>query len=231
LKNVDIFYWNNIPTGWYDSGMGRKTTQTPERGDARTRLLEAARDLVRTQGFAATSVDQLCRAAGVTKGAFFHHFASKEALGVAAAAYWTETTSALFAGAAYHDHPDPLDRVMGYVDFRRQIIAGDIAEFTCLVGTMTQEVYHAHPALRDACAASIFGHAATLEPDIAAAMKARGLTDFSATSLAAHTQAVLQGAFILAKAANDPALATDSIDHLTRYLKLLFSNSPDGRTT
>jgi TetR/AcrR family transcriptional regulator, transcriptional repressor for nem operon len=41
-------------------------------------------------------------AAGVTKGAFFHHFESKEALGVAAAAYWAETTSALFATAPYH---------------------------------------------------------------------------------------------------------------------------------
>jgi TetR/AcrR family transcriptional repressor of nem operon len=211
--------------------MGRKTIQTPERGDARTRLLEAARDLVREQGFAATSVEQLCRAAGVTKGAFFHHFASKEALGMAAAEYWAETTSAFFAGAAYHDHPDPLDRVMGYLDFRRQIVAGDIAEFSCLVGTMTQEVYHAHPALRDACAASIFGHAATLEPDIAAAMQARGVTGFSAASLATHSQAVLQGAFILAKAGDDPALATDRIDHLTRYLKLLFTSHPEEGTT
>ena len=53
------------------------------RGEARARLIEAARSLVRRKGFAATSVDDLCVAAGVTKGAFFHHFASKEALGVA----------------------------------------------------------------------------------------------------------------------------------------------------
>ena len=65
--------------------MSRPTKQSPERGSARTRLLEAARDIVRTKGFAATTVDDLCRAADVTKGAFFHHFASKDALGVAAA--------------------------------------------------------------------------------------------------------------------------------------------------
>lgn len=212
--------------------MSRPTKHDPERGDARTRLLEAARDIVRTQGFAATSVDQLCRAAGVTKGAFFHHFASKEALGVAAAEYWAETAGTLFSTAPYHDHADPLDRVLGYVDFRREIIAGDIGEFTCLVGTMTQEAYASHPAIREACAAAIFDHAATLEPDIAAAMKARGMVgEWTPTSLAAHTQAVLQGAFILAKAADDPAVAIDSVDHLKRYLTLLFQTPSKGRTT
>ena len=65
--------------------MPRPTKHSPERGNARIRLLEAARDVIRAKGFAATSVDDLCRAADVTKGAFFHHFGSKDALGVAAA--------------------------------------------------------------------------------------------------------------------------------------------------
>jgi TetR/AcrR family transcriptional repressor of nem operon len=204
--------------------MPRPTKQDPDRGDARTRLLEAARDVIRAKGFAATSVDDLCRAAGVTKGAFFHHFPTKEALGVAAAEYWTETTSALFAQAPYHLPADPLDRVLAYLDFRRQIIAGDPAAFTCLAGTMTQEVYDSAPAIRDACAASIFGHAATLQADIAAAMAARGIAgDWTAESLARHTQAVLQGAFILAKAAGDADVARESVDHLRRYVELLFA--------
>ncbi|MDP5306833.1 TetR/AcrR family transcriptional regulator [Paracoccus spongiarum] len=209
--------------------MENASTPTSTRGAGRDRLLSAARDLVRRQGFAATSVDQLCREAGVTKGAFFHHFASKADLGVAAAEDWAQATGAMFAAAPYHDHDDPLDRLLAYVDFRRQIIAGEIEEFTCLVGTLTQEVYHQHPRIRAACAASIFGHAATLEADIAAVMARRGLTGFSATSLAAHTQAVLQGAFILAKAADDPGLATDSVDHLKRYLVLLLQD-PERRT-
>jgi TetR/AcrR family transcriptional repressor of nem operon len=203
--------------------MSRPTKNHPERGNARTRLLEAARDVIRAQGFAATTVDDLCKSAGVTKGAFFHHFENKEALGVAAAAYWAETTSALFANAPYHDHNDPFDRLIGYVEFRKEIIEGELAEFTFLVGTMTQEVYASHPAIRDACAASIFGHAATLELDIEAAMMARRIkADWTPASLAAHTQAVLQGAFILAKATGDRAIARDSVDHLKRYIELLF---------
>lgn len=203
--------------------MPRPTKKDPERGNARTRLLEAARDVVRRQGYAATTVDELCAEAGVTKGAFFHHFKSKEDLGVAAAAFWTETTSAFFESAPYHAPEDPLDRVLAYVDFRKSIIDGDLAEWTCLVGTMTQEVYQVSPAIRDACADSILGHAETLEPDIQAAIDLYGRNpDWTAQSLARHTQAVLQGAFILAKAANAPAAALESVDHLRRYIELLF---------
>lgn len=204
--------------------MPRPTKQQPERGNARTRLLEAARDVIRQQGFAATSVDDLCVEAGVTKGAFFHHFKSKEELGIAAANYWADTTSAFFESAPYHQPKDPLDRVLAYVDFRKSIIEGDLAEWTCLVGTMTQEVYGSSPAIRDACAASMLGHAATLEPDIEAAMAAHKIeVGWTAASLARHTQAVLQGAFILAKATGDRGVALESADHLKRYIKLLFN--------
>ena len=58
--------------------------------DARTKLLDAAIDVIRAQGYCATTVDDLCRAAGVTKGAFFHHFTSKDAMAVAAAQHWTQ---------------------------------------------------------------------------------------------------------------------------------------------
>ena len=195
----------------------------PRPGSARAKLLEAARDIVRAKGFNATSVEELCAAAGVTTGAFVHHFASKEALGVAAAQYWSATTSELFAVAPYHAHADPLDRVLAYIDFRGQLLAGEIEEFTCLAGTMVQEAFISSDAIRAACDASISGHAATLEADIEAALVQHKVSGTTAASLALHTQTVLQGAFILAKAKGSADIAHDSVAHLKRYFEMLFA--------
>jgi TetR/AcrR family transcriptional regulator, transcriptional repressor for nem operon len=203
--------------------MDHAITRAVPKAGARRKLLDAALSRIREKGYAATSVDELCTQAGVTKGAFFHHFESKEALAVAAANHWSENTAALFATAPYQRHSDPLDRVLGYLDFRKKILKGDVAEFTCFVGTMVQEIYNTNPEIRDACEASISGHAADVESDIAEAMKRRRLrVPWTAESLALHTQAVLQGAFILAKAKGGAAIAAASIDHLHRYIELLF---------
>ena len=47
---------------------------------ARDTILEAAYGLFVTRGFKAVTVDELCSSARVTKGAFYHHWESKEAL-------------------------------------------------------------------------------------------------------------------------------------------------------
>lgn len=191
---------------------------------SRELLLEAATELIRTKGFTSTTVDDLCAKAGVSKGTFFHNFSSKEELGVAAANRWSEMTSEFFRSAPYHQKKDPLERLLGYIRFRKEILRGKLPEFTCLVGTMVQEVYSSHPEIKDACFDSIYQHAETLEADIAEAKKLyTSKAEWTPKSLALHTQAVIQGAFILAKASGDAKLAAESIDHLDNYIHLLFN--------
>ena len=192
------------------------------RGEARQRLLDAAIGQIRARGYAATSVDELCTAAGVTKGAFFHHFRTKEDLGIAAAARFIEWLDGIFARSGWRDHADPLDRVLAYIDVRIRLLRGDVPHFTCLIGTMVQEVHATHPALRAACEAGIRDHLAPLQEEIAAAMAARGVTGFTPGSLAQHVMAVIQGAFVLAKAEGGPEAAAESLRHLRRYVAMLF---------
>ena len=190
---------------------------------ARAALLNVARDMIRERGFSATSIDDLCRAAGVTKGAFFHHFASKEALGIAVAEWWSVTTAPLFAGAPHHALPDPADRVLAYLAMRRWMVGADVAKFSCLAGMLASEVYRLHPAVRAAAWDAIRDNAATLEGDMAAALAASDASGgVTAQSLALHVQTVLQGSFVMAKASEDPALAIDAMDHLIRYCAQLF---------
>jgi TetR/AcrR family transcriptional repressor of nem operon len=191
--------------------------------DARTRLLDAAMHAIRAQGYSATSVDDICREAGLSKGAFFHHFESKEDLAVAAAGHFSDMAVRLFGGAPYRELADPLDRLLGYIDFRSAILDGPIPEFTCLLGTMVQEAYDTHPAIRRACETYIGANVADIAKDVEAA-KVRYAPDarWSAESLAAYTQAVLQGAFILAKAKGGPEIARECVAHLRRYIEQLF---------
>lgn len=196
----------------------------PSEPDSRTKLLEATFKIVRSKGYSATRVEDICAEAELTKGSFFHHFKSKDDLALRALEHWQARTSAFFAGAAHHAPADPVQRLLAYVDFRASILDGALWEFTCFPGTIVQEAYATHPELRAACERSICGHAKTLEADIAEAMRQHGCTgDWTAASLALHIQSVIQGSFILAKATGTSAVAVRSLHHLRRYLELLFA--------
>ena len=192
--------------------------------ESKLRLLNAALKVVRAKGYAATTVDDICQAAGVTKGSFFHHFRSKDDLALDAAAYWGEMTEALFAAAPYHHSKDPLERLLGYVDLRGEILQGDLPDYTCLLGTLVQETYATHPDIRVACDRGMSTHIAIITRDVEAAKKLYAPdAPWSAESVGYFIQSVLQGAFILAKAKQGPEVVRDSLAHLRRYLGLILN--------
>jgi TetR/AcrR family transcriptional repressor of nem operon len=190
---------------------------------ARHKLLDAAIDAIRAKGYAATTVDDICREAGVTKGSFFHHFRSKDELAIAAAHQFGAFAEALFAQAPFRAEPDPLDRLLGYVALRASMLEGELSRYTCFFGVLVQETYDTHPAIRAACAQGLEAHVAVLAQDVALA-KQRYAPDaeWSAESVARYMQAVLQGSFIFAKAMQSPAIARENLAHLERHLVALF---------
>lgn len=193
--------------------------------DAKDRILDAAVAIILAKGYEAMRIDELCQRTGLTKGAVFHYFRNKEEIGVAAAGHFAAKAEAMFERAAYHDAGEARERLLGYIEHRKAMMRGDLQDFTCLFGMMAQETYVTHPQVSEACGAHIRNHARTLTPDIAAAQtKSSGTMPGDAEGLALFMQAVVQGAFVLSKATGDPAVAVQCLDHLKRYVTLLFQS-------
>ena len=115
---------------------------------------------------------------------------------------------------------------MGYVDFRAEILRGDLPDYTCLLGTRVQETYATHPEIRAACEKGLSSHVAILTRDIEAAKQLYAPeATWSAASVGYFIQSVLQGAFIFAKAKQGPEVVRESLAHLRRCLMSLFNGA------
>ena len=188
--------------------------------------------VLRAKGYAATTVDDVCAEAGVTKGSFFHHFKGKQEMVLAAVAHWDAGTGALFAQAPYQQLADPRDRVLAYLDFRRALLRGHAPDYSCLLGTLVQETFDTHPLIRDACHQGITAHAQRLAADIAAAKALYApAAPWDPLGLALFTQATLQGAFVLAKAQGGAAVVADCITHLRLHVAHLLGADQAATTS
>jgi AcrR family transcriptional regulator len=98
-------------------GAGVRTARATERGAAtRQHLLAVATEEFLTHGYAGTSLSDLIRGAGITKGAFYHHFPSKEALAVEVVrTRQAEWATRVVQASAGHDHAIDELRTMAQV--------------------------------------------------------------------------------------------------------------------
>src|SRR5262245_56780732 len=83
----------------------------------RQKLLDAAQELMLAKGYTATSVDEICETAGLTKGSFFHYFEGKEHLARLVAQRFYASWEEMSRAAPFRRQKDPLRRVFGSVDF------------------------------------------------------------------------------------------------------------------
>ncbi|MBK7643095.1 MAG: TetR/AcrR family transcriptional regulator [Planctomycetes bacterium] len=101
--------------------------------DTRERLLQTAADLIWKSSYHATGVDRICESAGVHKGSFYHHFASKEELAIAALEdHWLRMkprVDEIFSPAS-----PPLDRLRAYVRMNIEMQREKQRETGCVCG-------------------------------------------------------------------------------------------------
>ncbi len=194
---------------------------------AKKKLLDAAERLILERGFAATTVDDICCAAGLTKGSFFHYFDNKDDLCKAVLAHTMEKRRRLMKDAPFTKLADPLDRVLGRLDFlaemSRVMFQDPDVRAGCLIGNLTQELAHTRPDIRSQCADCLQEVAQDLEGDLAEAKaKHAPRARIDPHSLAEHFVAVMEGSFVLAKAQQGPKAIESNLLHLKKYFRGLF---------
>lgn len=190
--------------------------------DTLEKLYNSAQKLMLEKGFVATTVDEICEAAKVTKGSFFHYFKSKEDLAKELVERFAETMGKAFNEKACCAGDDPLDRIYSYIDCAIEISQNSEAK-GCLVGTFSQELSESHPEMRKICG-NLFTHMIEhFKKDIAEA-KAQYIpkSPVRAEELAETFIALTQGAMILAKATDDRSVMERTLRHYRNYLKSIF---------
>src|SRR5258708_34552633 len=92
---------------------GRRRARGGRADATRRALLVAARELFGERGYAGTSVEEVVRRAGLTKGALYHHFRDKDDLFRAVVEQVKVDVTAAAADSFFDesDNDDPLQRV------------------------------------------------------------------------------------------------------------------------
>lgn len=187
------------------------------------KLLDAAQRLMMAKGYPATTVDEICEAAGLTKGSFFHYFESKEELGKAVLERYVSFKQQTWRSAPFVKKSDPLQRVYGYLDFAVQLHKKPEGQNGCLLGHFAQELSDTYPEIRSLCAERFSQWAKVFKRHLdEARTKYAAKRSIDTQSLAEHFIAVLEGSLILAKAKQDRRMLKKNLQHFKQYLKSLF---------
>jgi TetR/AcrR family transcriptional repressor of nem operon len=192
--------------------------------NAREKLLSAGTELFRRQGYLGTTVDEICHSAGVTKGAFFHHFETKEMLAETCLGEWERRVVAMHESAPFQSIRKPREKLFACIDFFIGVFSNPDMFKSCLAGTTVQEISETHPVLRDAAQTCFVSGARLFQKLLDEAGRDAGV-ELDAASLAELWMATLQGSILLAKASRDEAVISGNLRHFKQYVESLFDSN------
>jgi TetR/AcrR family transcriptional repressor of nem operon len=206
------------------AGLARRI-RAPEA--TRERLLTAAFEEIHRRGYQAASLDTILTSAGVTKGALYHHFADKAALGRA-------VIDEVVVGLTLNRWTEPLARCVGdpiegiqlvlravATEFAAEEFAG-MVELGCPLNNLTQEMSPLDESFRRQLAAA-FTLWTTSFADALDRGRAEGLVrdDVDSARVATFVVASIEGSFGLAKNARNAEVVRSNLEILSEYLDSL----------
>lgn len=196
------------------------------RGENRTKLIDAMRTLTLEKGYPATTVDEVCAEAQVSKGSFYHHFATKDDIGHAALdAYFDELVAALRDGT-YQSAADPITRLRRFLEHAAIVCSGPLLTSGCMLGSFSLDLAESHPEVRAKLADQFEMLAAFVGDLLDDAATAAGV-DLPVERLAQQFLAVIEGSIVLAKAHADPTILGSGVALFADHINLLLDPKDD----
>ncbi len=196
-----------------------------EPSPTKEKLLDAAQRLMLAKGFVATTVDDICEAAEVTKGSFFHYFESKDQLGREVLKRFCASGEKIHR-ALCGSETDPLKRVYAYIDNTIKMSKDPSMSKGCLLGLFSQELCDTNPQIRAACKKGFDDWAKGFGQEVAKAKAAyASRAQFNPQELAEHLIAVMEGSMILGKVRHDRLIVGKNLTHFKAYVKSLFERA------
>jgi TetR/AcrR family transcriptional repressor of nem operon len=205
-----------------NSVASRKVANGERRGPQRTRerLLQAAFREIHKTGFRGTDLDTILRTAGVTKGAMYHHFENKEALGYA-------VVDEIIAGLGQEKWWMPLENAVNPIDtligiIRSTSLKPSDVRCGCALNNLSQEMSPLDEGFRKRTA-KLFGK---WQGAIAGALrngKKRGMvrSGVNPEDVASFLIATYEGYISLAKSHRDGSVLQDGEKSMISFLESL----------
>jgi TetR/AcrR family transcriptional regulator, transcriptional repressor for nem operon len=203
----------------------------PSKGKAmRARILKSASKLIVERGYSGTTLDEILARTGVTKGAFFYHFKSKDDLARTLIEHFAQQVEEYFEDLFRQGDEttrDPMDSILFVLHKHEEFLSSRAQPYRCMFASFTHELPQFPAEIREIVRIgldrwkAIF---ATRFQRLLSTKKPR--QSVSADDLAAMYISVIEGGLILGQADNDLSIPIRQAQLFRNYIEMLFKDKP-----
>lgn len=192
----------------------------------RNKILAESKALVFENGFSGTSIDQILGRTGITKGAFFYHFKTKNALAKALIEEFARED-------IYHMNEalektgqlegDSLDRLLQFIQEFIDMMTGLTEPPSCLYASYTYEPKQFDPEILNHISETLLAWRYTMDGLLKNVLEEYDTKiEVDIRSLADHMVVIFEGAYVVSRALKAPEVTENHLKHLKNYFQLLF---------
>jgi TetR/AcrR family transcriptional repressor of nem operon len=207
-----------------DSASLNDTTlsRSAARAETRNRLIRSGAEILCEQSFASMGIEAVLQRAGLSKGSFYHFFASKELFGLEVIQHYAEFFNRKLDRTLKPDGSSALQRLRRYTEDGMEGMARFDFKRGCLIGNLMQELAASHPTFRQAITEVLLGwedriaeclEQAIAEGDIPPSVNVRPYAEFFWTGW--------EGALMQAK-------RHQTVEPLTQFVQVFFMALPSA---